>query len=261
MPGAREPRDAADRRAEKSEPGKHQAAQRPEGDPGDVVRSRSEDPGPARPLPRFDRRNPEWQTAVRSRALQGRHWAGHRRTALREPENLRSDFKRRDGAERLPARREAQRFLRRRETLLRFRGRPVRLQHDCAHRVDAGIARHPSLDFAPPARGAANLAKLQIPSSREAPIIKHQLAASWSFNVWNFSGAWMFELGAFLSRQRRLIIALQQIRRVAKDRDRAFVAQSLFGKPAAKNTDDWQVDFLRRFDVVRRIADRDRVAG
>src|SRR5205085_2927508 len=169
----------------------------PEGDPGDVVRPRSEDPGPARPLPRFDRRNPERQTAIRSRALQGRHWAGHRRTALREPENLRSDFKRRDGAERLPAWREAQRFLRRRETLLRFRGRPVRLQHDCAHRVDPGTARHPSLDFAPPARGAANLATLQIPSSKLQRSSNRQTSTGGFLELHCLEFLWCLDVGGW----------------------------------------------------------------
>ena len=55
-----------------------------------------------------------------------------------------------------------------------------------------------------------------------------------------------------------MIIVLQQIRRIAINRDGAFVAQRIFGKSAAKNADDRHLDLLRRFDIVRRVADRDR---
>jgi len=61
-----------------------------------------------------------------------------------------------------------------------------------------------------------------------------------------------------LSRERRLIIAFEEIARIAKNRDGAFGPQLIFGETAAEQRDRGKIYFLGRLNVVRRVSDRDR---
>ena len=94
------------------------------------------------------------EEALRSRAFQRCGRSGDGRAALREPEGLRSDLERGDGAERLPAGRKAECFLRPGETVSRDEGKRLHFQHDRADRIDARPARLAPLDSAATARGA-----------------------------------------------------------------------------------------------------------
>jgi hypothetical protein len=51
--------------------------------------------------------------------------------------------------------------------------------------------------------GTHGSSKFQAPTSRETPMTKiqtqHSGGVCLKINVWNFSGAWMLELGAFIS--------------------------------------------------------------
>src|SRR5207249_10525779 len=105
-------------------------------------------------LSRAGRSNPEWQTAVRSRAVQERERPDHGRANLYEPEGVGLNFERRDGSERLPPREQAKRVLRRAETLFRSKVWRVFLQYGCVAPLHAWIAWAVALDFATRTRSA-----------------------------------------------------------------------------------------------------------
>src|SRR5262249_34377649 len=104
--------------------------------------------------------------------------AGHLGPTVREPESGRSDFKGRDGAERLSPRQQTERILRSGETLFRNRVRRVHFRHGGAGRVHTRVACGASLDFAKTTGSAQKLILSAATCSRFAVVIPKSLASA-----------------------------------------------------------------------------------